>query len=195
MLLLCGCSALPSFNAAPRPDPSGTPSGKPPQLQAVSVSVAPEARKLIAEAQLLWEDSWSECRDAQKALELLDKAIAIDPLDANARLLRSRALADSGYLDDAFDDATKSIRLKSNALSYATRAAILQKQNRLEGALRDLDYAEKLDPDEPLVFVCRAADQFLRQLNVSGCGYLKKAMEKGLAGPWEKAVSEGTCGD
>ena len=192
LLLLAGCSSFPfsSSDAETPPAPSGKPA---PHSQGTGVSVAPEARKLIAEAQQLWDDSWSECRNAPKALEILDKAIAIDPLDAHARLLRGRALADLGYYEDAFDDATKSIRLHGNALAYATRASILQKQNHLEGALRDLDYAEKLDPEEPLILAVRAADRFLRGQNGSACDLLEQAGEKGLPGPWEKALADGTC--
>ncbi len=190
LLLLTGCS---SIREADIPQDTSKAPAAPQRTE--SLSIAPEARRLIAEARELWNDPWSECRDAPKALQLLDKAVAIDPLDANAWQLRSRALADMGYLDDAFDDASKSIRLSGSASSYATRALILQKQNHLQGADRDLDYAEKLDPDEPLIFVFRAAGLFLSQQNSKGCENLKKAKEKGLSGPWEKAFSEGLCAD
>ena len=185
-LLISGCSFSHDPQPADKPAKTHTP-------VPASSSVSREARQLVSEAQALWENAWSECLDPQKALDILDKAIRMDPLDAGALLLRSRALGDLGFLDDAFDDATKSIRLSPNAEAYATRGLLLQKRGQSEGAKRDLAYAEKLDPDEPLIYVFRAAGDFLENENVQGCINLRLACEKGLCEPRQKAETEGLC--
>ena len=186
-MLITGCSFLTASQPA-ETKPAGTHPPAP-----ASTSVSREARKLVSEAQALWGNAWSECHDAQKALDLLDKALRMDPLDAGALLLRSRALGDLGFLDDAFDDATKSIRLSPSAEAYATRGLLLQKRGQPEGAKRDLDYAEKLDPDEPLIYVFRAAGDFLENENVQGCINLRLACERGLCEPRQQAEKEGLC--
>ena len=190
VLLISGCSLLPFSR-------SGSDSKNEPVRENISVqaskSVSPEARRLVTEAQKLWEEPWSECLDAQKALSLLDKALRMDPLDTRALLLRSRALGDLGFLDDAFDDVTKAIRLSPSAEAYATRGLLLRKRGKPEGAKRDLAYAESLDPDEPLTYVFRAAGNFLEGETAKGCADLRLACEKGLCGPHSKAKKEELC--
>ena len=187
-LLLSGCSFVPFFHKSDDVLPKESTD----ELKR-SISVAPEAKKLIAEAQALWDGPWLECKDAQKALDLLDKAISIDPLDANAWLLRSRALGDLGYLDDAFDDATKSIQLSPNAEAYATRGGLLQKRGQHAGAKRDLNYAESLDRAEPLTYVFKTAEDFIEHDTSKGCANLRQACAYGLCAPQEKATGEGLC--
>ncbi len=189
-LLISGCSVMPFHH--PETVPKNAPARERASGQA-SKSVSQEARSLVAEAQKLWEEPWSECLDAQKALTFLDKALRMDPLDTRALLLRSRALADLGFLDDAFDDVTKAIRFSPSAEAYATRGLLLRKRGNPEGARRDLTYAEALDPDEPLTYVFRSAADFLEGETVKGCGDLRLACEKGLCGPHEKAKKEGLC--
>lgn len=190
VLFISGCSLSPSSH------PGSAPKAEPVRTHAAgqaSKSVSQEARNLVAEAQKLWEEPWSECLDAQKALSLLDKALRMDPLDPSALLLRSRALGDLGFLDDAFDDVTKAIRLSPSAEAYATRGLLLRKRGHPEGARRDLAYAEALDPDEPLTYVYRAAGSFLEGETATACGDLRLACEKGLCGPRLKAQKEGLC--
>ena len=191
LLLISGCSLLPFAHKGEGTAPAAVQHAG--QRQKPGSSVAPEARKLLDEAQSLWDGPWAECRDAQRALELLDKAVAIDPLDAHALVLRSRALADLGYLDDAFDDCTKAIRLSPDAEAYATRGGLLLKRNQRAGADRDLNYAEAIDPSEPLIYLYRAAGDFLDHEMTKGCANLRRACEQGACPPYEKARSEGMC--
>lgn len=158
----------------------------------VKAGVSPEARKLLEEAEKYWTES-GECVDPAKAANLLDKAIEADPLDAAPYLLRSRALADLGYLNDAFDDATKAIRLAPSAEAYANRGLICLKQNHPKGAQRDFEYAVKLDPKEPLVYVYRAGAAFLEGRKGDACDDLEQACSLGRCLPWEKAKKEKVC--
>ena len=155
-------------------------------------SVSPEARKYLDEAKKYWTGS-GECVDPEKAADLLDKAIEADPLDPAPYLLRSRALSDLGYLNDAFSDATKAIRLAPTAEAYATRGLICLKQHQPRGAQRDFEYAEKLDPKEPLLYVYRSAAAFLEDRKSDACDDLERACELGLCLPWEKAQQNKVC--
>lgn len=158
----------------------------------VSSSVSPEVRKCLEEARKYWTES-GECLDPERALAPLDKAIELDPLDAAPYLLRSRALSELGYLNDAFNDATKAIRLAPTAEAYATRGLICLKQRQLQGARRDFSYAERIDPNEPLIYVYRAAGAFLEDRQDDACNDLKKACELGYCRPWEKTKNNKVC--
>ena len=158
----------------------------------VRSGVSPEARKLLEEAKKYWTES-GECISPAEAASLLDKAIEADPLDAAPYLLRSRALADLGYLNDAFDDATKAIRLSPSAEAYANRGLICLKLNHPKGAQRDFKYAVTLDPKEPLVYVYRAGAAFLEGRKGDACDDLEQACSLGRCLPWEKAKKEKVC--
>ena len=192
VLMVSGCSFLPSFHAFQHSDSYAAKAQNTSPKRTVA-SVSNEANKLIEEARSLWPSPWSECTDAQKALAALDKALSMDPLDADALLLRSRALADLGYLEDAFDDATKAIRHMPSAEAYATRGHILQMLNQPQGARRDLAYAEHLDSHEAIIYIYRAAGDFLDNENVKGCSNLKNACDRGACGPLQDAQKDGLC--
>ena len=158
----------------------------------MKAGVSPEARNLLKEAEKYWTES-GECVAPAAAASILDKAIKADPRDAEPYLLRSRALADLGYLNDAFDDATKAIRLSPSAEAYANRGLICLKQNHPKGAQRDFEYAMKLDPKEPLVYIYRAGAAFLEGRKGDACDDLEQACSLGRCLPWEKAKKEKVC--
>ena len=155
-------------------------------------SVSPEAQRLIAEALEYWTDS-GECTNPEAATALLDRAIAADPLDPAPYLLRSRSLSDLGYMNEAFDDATRAIRLSPTAEAYATRGFICLKQRHANGAQRDFSYAESINPDEPLIYVYRAAGAFMENRNKDACADLEKACSLGYCNPWETAKKDKLC--
>ena len=160
--------------------------------EAPKASISPEARAKLEEARKYWTES-GECIDPERALPLLDAAIKADPLDPSPYLLRSQALCDLGFLDDAFEDATKAIRLSPVAKAYAMRGLICLKQNHPKGAQRDFDYAEKLDAKEPLLYIYRAAGAFLEDRKGDACADLKQACTLGSCLPWENAKKEKVC--
>ena len=189
-LLLSGCSLFSNFDVfgsaspeAPVPQTSVPPS---------SATVSPEARLLLEEARALWTDS-GECIDAEEATRLLDKAAQLDPLDPTPLILRSRSLSDQGYLEEAFADITRAIQLSPTAETYATRGLLCLKMNRPAGARRDFEYAEKLNPNEPLLHIYRASAAFLEKRPKDACAGLEKGCTLGVCGPWEKAKATGLC--
>ena len=190
--LLAGCS-WPTFSLPFFGDEEAVPvqpaSKKQPTPPA---SISPEARTKLDEARKYWTES-GECIEPARALPLLDDAIKADPLDPAPYLLRSQALCDLGYLNDAFDDATKAIRLSPTAKAYAVRGFICLKQNHPKGAQRDFEYAVKLDSKEPLIYIYRAAGAFLEGRKGDACDDLKHACTLGTCQPWEKARKEKVC--
>lgn len=194
LILLAGCSKLP-FNLPftddePAPPPAAT--EKNTAESKPSYSVSPEAQTYVVEAMQYWTSS-GECTDPEKAAALLDKAIEADPLDPVPYRMRSLALSDLGYLNEAFDDATRAIRLSPTAEAYATRGLICLKQRHPDGAQRDFSYAEKINPREPLIYVYRAAGAFLDGQNGKACDDLKRACELGQCHPWNTAKENNLC--
>ncbi len=197
LCLLSGCSWMPSLSIpffggdeAVEQKVQGQP--QQPEPSESKTSVSPEVRSLINEAQALWTPS-GECLEPEKALSLLDKAIELDPLDPAPYLLRSRALSDLGYMSEAFDDATKAIRLSPTAEAYATRGLICLKQNQPKGAKNDFEYAVQLNASEPLIYIYRSAGAFLEGRSGEACDDLEHACELGNCLPWERSQKEKVC--
>ena len=61
------------------------------------------------------------------------------------------------------------------AKAYAIRGLICLKQNHPKGAQRDFEYAEKLNPKEPLIYIHRAAGAFLEGRKGDACDDLELA--------------------
>lgn len=194
LLMLAGCSkmpfSLPFTNDGGKTTPA-VEAGRQPERKA-TYGVSPQSQAYLAEAMEYWTAS-GECTNPEKAAELLDKAVAADPLDPAPYLMRSLALSDLGYFNEAFDDATRAIRLSPTAEAYATRGLICLKQHQPEGAQRDFAYAEKINPKEPLIYVYRSAGAFLEGRTSDACSDLKHACELGHCRPWNTAVENGLC--
>lgn len=185
-LLLSACSFFKDFELFGSEPSAEAPEQK--KILSSSTTVSPEVRELLEQARALWSAS-GECSDAEAATRLLDRAVRLDPLDPAPLILRSRALSELGYLDEAFEDITRAIQLSPTAEAYATRGLVCLKMNRPAGARRDFEYAEKLDAGEPMLYVYRASAAFLENRSKDACGDLEKACKLGVCAPWEKAAA------
>ena len=193
LLLLAGCGKMP-FSLPFTGDKETTPPSaevRQPDRKA-TYGVSPEAQSYLAQAMEYWTAS-GECTNPEQAAALLDKAVSADPLDPAPYLMRSLALSDLGYFNEAFDDATRAIRLSPTAEAYATRGLVCLKQHQPEGAQRDFAYAEKINPKEPLIYVYRAAGAFLENRNDDACKDLEHACELGHCRPWNTAKENKLC--
>lgn len=193
LLMLTGCGHMP-FSLPFTGDEEKTPpvaEKKQPERKA-TYGVSPQAQTYLSEAMEYWTAS-GECTNPEKAAALLDKAVDADPLDPAPYLMRSLALSDLGYFNEAFDDATRAIRLSPTAEAYATRGLVCLKQHHPEGARRDFAYAEKINPREPLIYVYRAAGAFLDGRSSDACDDLKHACELGHCRPWNTATESRLC--
>lgn len=183
---LTGGCVFPWFSAEVE-SPAG-----PEQAEQTPLRVSPRARELFEQARALWNED-DVCLQPDAAAAWLDAALEVDPDYAEALLWRGRALADGGYLEDAFDDLTRSIRLQATALAYAARGLTGLRLGNVQGAERDVETAIQLDGREPHAYVYRAALHFVREESDQACADLAAACERGLCVPHRKAVTEGLC--
>lgn len=135
--------------------PSPPPPGKE-NLAGLSGKLNPEAEIAYAKARVLWKQTLSSvsavelCADPEKAVALLDKAIALEPGYAEALARRGLAKSELGEREEAFDDLTAAIRARPSAEAYAYRALVSIRANQLRAARRDLEYSLKKDPNQHL---------------------------------------------
>lgn len=122
--------------------------------------------------------AWLLQGSADKALVLLDRAIAIAPFDAGLRLDKAAALADLGRYQDAVGELDRAVALEpSSADAYAFRASAQRRLNREDAALADLERALSLQPQHPEALLERG---ILRQL---------RGNRSGARADWETLVA------
>jgi tetratricopeptide (TPR) repeat protein len=88
--------------------------------------------------------------DPEKALADFDKAIELEPKEADHRLARADFNRRRGEFDKALEDIE--VLLEQNAedaCAYLAKAQILREQNKLDEALESLDKATELAPSAP----------------------------------------------
>ena len=87
-----------------------------------------------------------------------DKAVELNPDDADAYVLRSAVKVDKGDLDGAIADDTKAIELNPNdADAYVNRGIAKRAKGDLDGAIADSTRAIELKPDDADAYVLRSA--------------------------------------
>lgn len=203
---LCGCAffgAGPDESAAPSPQQqeaeapvSRQSPGQLPEQAALPGVYKPEAERAFAEARVLWKPELSGladaeiCSDPEKAVELLDKAIALEPEYAEAYARRGLALSELGRREEAFDDLTAAIRLGSKPDYYAYRALVSMRGGDERAAARDLDYSLKKQPDQSRAYNFKgvlalgagdkkaACQAFARGCSNGDCSFLEAAREE-----------------
>ena len=97
-----------------------------------------EAETAYARAHALWDRN-DVCSDPVLALELLNKAIRLEPGYAEAYVRRGLARSDLRDWDSAFDDLSRAIRLNPTAEAYAFRGLVSLRGGNYLGARKDLD--------------------------------------------------------
>lgn len=188
--LLCSCIALQG-----RKGPA--PGGK--RHSASAIKARPEAEKFYTEAVALWQHPLGPVSAAQvsaapeKAVTLLDQAIALEPAYAEAHAWRGLAKSELGLREEAFDDLTTSIRLRPSPETYAYRALVSLRSGQRQAAKRDLDYALEHDPSNAV------AHNYMGLLALDGgnkaeaCAYFKKGCSNGDCSFLDSARSEKIC--
>lgn len=109
-----------------------------------------------------------ETGDTTKALEYIDKSLAISKNSATAYAVRAQIMAHNGDFQAAVADMDSLIKLDpKNVNSYINRAYFRYKTDDYFGCLSDYDYAITLDPDNNAAIYNRA------QLNAEVGEYAK----------------------
>lgn len=81
-----------------------------------------------------------------RAMPLLDEALALDPDAAEALLTRSQARETQGELQTALSDADAAVKAEGSSRAYARRAELEQRLGLMEAGLRDVSLALALGP-------------------------------------------------
>jgi len=102
--------------------------------------------------------SASAAREFERALELYDRAVAIDPLHAEAYYKRGNAFNELGRWELALADYDRAISIKSDyAHAYCNRGTVLEHLRRWDQALASYDRAIALSPGDFLAHYNRAS--------------------------------------
>jgi tetratricopeptide (TPR) repeat protein len=103
---------------------------------------APAADTLLADARKALAD-----RDGRLALKFADKAVAVDPSNAKARLFRADLLDASGKVEEALADYDKLVELQpQNARAYQGRGIARFKLGRFKESVADVDKELEIQP-------------------------------------------------
>lgn len=179
---LTGCSLFTADTASPvLQNPTG-----------VSGVHNPEAEQLFAKAHVLWGRD-ELCSDPEKALDYLDRALELEPDYAEALMRRALAENQLGYFDDAFDDATRAIRLSPTPQNYAFRGYVLLMQRQSAGARADIDHALQQDASLYRAWNFLAAVNLLDGDTEAACASFVKACSNGDCRGLEAARKEKVC--
>lgn len=103
-----------------------------------------QAEQFVSKAHIIYQANQKKM--FLKAVEFLNKALKLEPNYPQALKLRGMILTDLGYLEDAFDDFTKAIRLQPTSEMYTARARYMLISGNYLGASKDLHRALTLNP-------------------------------------------------
>lgn len=172
----------------------GPRSEKPYNPMGLSGKINPEAETAFARAHVLWRDS-ETCSDPALAVELLDKAIALEPEYAEAYMRRGLAKNDQRDWEGAFDDLTRALRLNPSPENYAYRGLISMRSGNALGARKDFDRSIALDDDQHRAWNFRAALNMLEGKNKAACSDFEEGCDNGDCVGLESARASGVCPD
>ena len=103
------------------------------------------------------------------AVTCLDRAIALEPLNATALTHRGVALHAIGRYEDALRDYDRALAVDPDrAETLANRAAVLHAMLRFEGALASCDAALRISPDHVEALANRGAARARPELQRGG---------------------------
>jgi tetratricopeptide (TPR) repeat protein len=118
-----------------------------------------EAAKLIYEEVqksdpcniMCWQLSGLLCcqmKDYEKSIELLSRAIALEPVHEDSYYHRAISYQELGYLEQSFDDYSSALSInRENFHALNNRGNVLKDLGRLDEALSDLDLALVVKPN------------------------------------------------
>lgn len=184
-LLLCLCLFCSGcYGAAPKatpPDPTG-----------ITGTRDAKAEQLYAKARVLWREG-ELCSAPEQAVIYLEQAVALDPEYAEAWLRLGLARSETGQIEEAFEDLTRSLRLNPTADAYAYRGLVLLRQGDYKSARRDLDRALQTDPGSHRALSFRAAVNLKENDLEAACRDFKAACKAGNCLGLEAAHRQNMC--
>ena len=152
----------------------------------------PEAEAAFARAHVLW-DNYDVCSDAERAVSLLDRALALEPQYADALLRRGLARSDLKDWDGAFDDLSKAIRLSPSAEAYAFRGLVSMRGGNYLGSRKDLDRSLEISKRQHRAWNFRGALNRLEGRQTEACDDFAEGCDYGDCIGLETSIKMGEC--
>lgn len=152
----------------------------------------PEAEAAFARAHVLW-DKHDVCSDPPQAVELLDKAIRLEPEYSEAYLRRGLARSDLKDWDGAFDDLSKAVRIAPTAEAYAFRGLVSMRGGNYLGARKDLDRSLSISKRQHRAWNFRGALNRLEGRQKDACNDFEEGCDYGDCIGLETSRELGEC--
>ncbi len=165
---------------------------KPANPMGLSGKINPEAETAYAKARVLWKDG-EVCADPKQAVIFLNRAITLEPKYAEAYLRRGLAKSDLRDWEGAFDDLSRSIRLKPTAEAYAYRGLISMRGGNGIGARKDFNRSIELNSGQHRAWNFRGALNLLEGNSDAACSDFRKGCSNGDCVGYESSVKNGVC--
>lgn len=166
----------------------------------LSGKINPQAEILYSQARLLWKKERTTssvgseiCSNPQKAVELLNKAIILEPLYADALLKRGIAKSDLNKFAEAFDDITLAIRINPIAENYAARGLVSLKAGETHVARKDILYSLELNDTQAQAWNYLAMSEIAVGNDLEACTHFQKACDNGECSQFERVKKKGIC--
>ena len=116
-----------------------------------------------------------------QAIADFNKALSIDPKNAEGYFNRGLVYDNQGKYDKALPDYNKFIELNPNHMSgYINRGILYVKKSLYDKAIDDFDKAIQIAPDDPNYYISRAA--LKNSFGQDGSADQEKAKELGYVG-------------
>lgn len=151
-----------------------------------------EAEAAFARAHVLW-DKKDVCSDPELALELLNKAIGLEPDYPEAYLRRGLAKSDLNDWDGAFDDLSKAVRMAPSAEAYAFRGLVSMRGGNYLGARKDLDRSLEISKRQHRAWNFRGALNRLEGRQNEACDDFEEGCDYGDCIGLETSRDMGEC--
>ena len=151
-----------------------------------------EAEASFARAHVLW-DKRDVCSDPALAVELLNKAISLEPEYTEAYLRRGLAKSDLKDWDGAFDDVTKAIRRNPSAEAFAFRGLVSMRGGNYIGARKDFDRSLSITKRQHRAWNFRGALNRLEGRQEAACKDFAEGCDYGDCIGLETSIKMGEC--
>lgn len=112
------------------------------------------------------------------ARRLLSQVLTDDPLNAEAMILRGRALGKSGDFTGALNDLDQAVSLTNSASAYAERALVLARNNQPEQSLEDMDTSIQRAPKTARSWAVLGQTATLNQLPSNAERYFLESLKR-----------------
>jgi len=151
-----------------------------------------EAEAAYARAHVLW-DKRDVCSDPSLAVDILNKALRLEPEYAEAYLRRGLAKSDLRDWEGAFDDLSRAVRLNPTAEAYAFRGLVSMRGGNYLGARKDLDKSLSITKRQHRAWNFRGTLNRIEGYQIQACKDFDEGCDYGDCNGLEMSQELGEC--